>query len=572
MIMLRRMRHNAIKLQGQNSSAFDLARGRLVMMSVFFMIAYALLFVRAFDLTVIQAHKADIFAAERAAQVAENVKSAPTRRADIFDRNGVLLATTLKISSLYADTRLISDPEFTAQKLSKIFPDQTYGELLQKLQSGKRFIWLKRRITPEQQQAVLTIGEPGLEFEYEFQRFYPQESLFSHMVGYTSLDNDGLAGVERSFDGLLAEGKPLTLSLDIRLQHALRRETARTMEEFKGIGAVGLIMNVNTGEVLAGTSLPDFNPHQAGRAEDAQIFNRLTLGAYELGSVFKIFSTAAFFETRDVPINVKFDASEPIRVGRFTINDYHAEDRVLSAPEVFMYSSNIGSAMMGQAVGTEKLRAFYKDLGLLTPLDFEVKEVATPLVPNPWREVHTLTASYGHGVATTPLQMGAAVSSIINGGYSVKPTLIKSDGLKANEDVRVISAETAQRMRQFLRLVVSDGTGGNADVPGYRVGGKTGTAEKIVNGRYDRKKKISSFVGVFPMDAPKYLVFIAVDEPVGNKRTWGYATGGWVAAPAVQKTIASMVSILGIPPLADSTPEGQFGSSLKQYISAKGKN
>ena len=236
-----------------------------------------------------------------------------------------------------------------------------------------------------------------------------------------------------------------------------------------------------------------------------------------------------------------------------------------------MYSSNIGSALMGQAVGTESLRDFYKDLGLLTPLDFEVREVAKPGVPNPWREANTMTASYGHGLSTTPLQLITGVSSIVNGGYLVKPSLVMDEETdrRGGEEIRIVSAKTAQRMRALLRLVVTDGTASKAEVKGLRVGGKTGTAEKIVDGRYDNKKKISSFVGVFPMDAPRYAVYVMVDEPKGQKHTWNYATGGWVAAPAVARIIASMASILGIPPVNETAPENRFGESLKQFVSAK---
>jgi cell division protein FtsI (penicillin-binding protein 3) len=574
MILLRQMRRNAIKLEGERSSALDLARGRLVLVSAFFVLAYGMLVIRAFDLTIIQGHIAD--SDDGQVQITQNDSATiNARRADIVDRNGVLLATTLKISSLYADSKLIAEPQEAAKRLVQIFPDLAYGDSLQKLQSGKRYVWIKRRITPQQQYQVLEIGEPGLNFEHEYQRFYPQEGLAAHLVGYTNLDNKGLAGVERSFDRHLSEGKDLQLTLDVRLQHVLRREMQRAFDEFQAIGAAGVIMDIENGEILAGVSLPDFNPHLAGKAEDDQRFNRLTLGSYELGSVFKIFSTAAFFEAKDVPMSVTFDATQPIKAGRFMINDYHAENRILTAPEVFMHSSNIGSAMMAQAVGTQGIKDFYTDLGLLTPLDFEILEVARPLVPSPWREVSTMTASYGHGVTTTPMQLASGVSSIINGGYLVKPRLVMDDQQRAAdaalEKVRIVSPETAQRMRQLLRLVVTEGTGAKAEAKGYRVGGKTGTAEKIVDGRYDRQKKMSSFVGAFPMDAPRYVVYIIVDEPQGHKGTWGYATGGWVAAPAISRVVASMASILGIAPARENSAEEQFGSSLKQYISVKEK-
>lgn len=570
MIFIRRIRQNPSRLQGEKSTSLDLARGRLVMIGAFFMLAYALLSLRALDLSVIQAH---IFDPESTTEVVSNSPDENHRRADIVDRNGTLLATTLGTASLFADTRYISDPKTTAKGLNEIFPDLAYGDALQKLQSGKSFIWLKRRLTPTQQLQVLQLGEPGLRFEESSRRFYPQGALTTHLVGYTDIDAQGLSGIERSFDNVLKRGdkEPLRLSLDIRLQHALHREIKAAADEFKAIGGAGVIMDVSNGEILAGVSYPDFDPHHIGKAKDTQRFNRLTLGAYELGSVFKIFSTAAFFETRGLPMSTTFDAREPIKKGRHTIRDFHAQKRILTVPEVFMHSSNIGTAMMGEAIGTEALRNFYTDLGLLTPLEFEIREVAKPILPNPWREINTLTASYGHGVATTPLQLAAGVSTVVNGGYLVKPKLVLGDDQPAqSEDIRILSEETAHRMRQLLRIVVSEGTGGKADVKGYKVGGKTGTAEKIVAGRYDRKKKLSSFVGVFPSDAPRYAVFIMIDEPKGHKDTWGYATGGWVAAPAVSRVIASMASILNIPPQADEEPAKPFGHALKQYIVAKG--
>lgn len=571
MIFNRQARRNSIKLEGERSSSLDLARGRLVLISAFFVLAYILLAARAFDLTVIQG---GLNRDESFAQVETVMPAAPAaKRADITDRNGVLLATTLKTASLYVDTKLISDPQATAQGLAEIFPDLSFGDVLQKLQSGKRFVWIKRNIMPGAQYAVLGLGQPGLEFRYEDKRVYPQGKLGVHMIGYADIDNRGQAGIERSFDVLLNTGKPLALTLDIRLQHALNREVQKAIDDFTAKAGAGLIMDITNGEVLAGVSLPDFDPHNAGNADKEEIFNRLTLGVYELGSVFKIFSTAALFETKNVSMASTFDASQPIKRGRFTINDYHAEDRILTVPEVFMHSSNIGSAMMGEAVGTDALRGFYEDLGLLTPLEFEVQEISSPLVPSPWREINTLTASYGHGVATTPMQFTAAVASIVNGGTLIKPTLIfnaaATESSPNNSKISVVSPQTAHRMRQLLRLVVTDGTGANADVPGYNVGGKTGTAEQPGNRGYDRKRLLSSFIGVFPMDNPRYAVFVMVDQPKGTKASYGYATAGWTAAPAVARVIASMASIMGIQP-QEPAQEKDISNSLKQYISAKG--
>ncbi|HBR68380.1 MAG TPA: penicillin-binding protein 2 [Rhodospirillaceae bacterium] len=572
-MILSRLRIHSIKIAGERSSAIDQARGRLVLISAVFMLCYMMIAVRVVDLTLIQGQFGQVRGPSELAvsdPVVTNAApaAAVAARADIVDRNGVLLATTLKMASLYANPALIDDAESTARGLAKIFPELSYGDVLQKLQKGKNFIWIRRNLTPEQQYAVLELGQPGLGFERQDARIYPQGPLAAHLVGYADIDNHGLAGVERSFDSYLSDGKPLTLSVDIRLQHALRREVQKAISDFSAIGGTGVIMDVTNGEILAGVSLPDFDPNAAGSAKKDAVFNRLTLGVYELGSMFKIFSTAALLETQGLPMSTKFDAREPIKIGRFTINDYHAQKRVLTIPEVFMHSSNIGSALMGQTVGTKALRDFYTDIGLLTPMEIEISEIGKPQHPERWGEIDTLTASYGHGISTTPLQMVSAVSTIVNGGFFVKPKLVMGaeSASAENSALRVVSPQTAESMRKLMRLVVTEGTGEKADVPGYSVGGKTGTAEKTGIGGYDRNRLISSFVGVFPMEEPRYAVMVMVDEPKGNKKSFGYATAGWVAAPAVSRTIASMGSILNIPakPLGESV---DISESLKQYVS-----
>ncbi len=572
MIFNPQVRRNASKLVGERSSSFDLARGRLVLLSGLFVLAYMMLAARAIDLTVIQAAVEDA-PIEREVTERKSPAAPVTTRADITDRNGELLATTLKTATLYADPDLISSAKDAATGLAKIFTDLSYGDLLQKLQSNRRFISLRRDLTPAEQYAVLELGEPGLAFQSEDRRVYPQGSLVSHMVGYTTIDRKGLAGVERSFDNYLNNGDALSLTIDLRLQHVLRRELAKAVKDFSADAATGVIMDARNGEILAGVSLPDFDPNEpidARKDKDKEkVFNRLTLGTYELGSVFKIFSTAAFLETHDVPLSTTFDASKPLQIGRFKINDYHAENRVLTIPEIFMHSSNIGAAMMGEAVGGTRLKKFYNNVGLLQPMEFEIREIGKPQVPDPWREINTVTAAYGHGITTTPLQVASALSSIVNGGTVVHPHLVKNEAEETGVgSERVVSEKTAHRMLQMMRLVVTEGTGGKADVPGYAVGGKTGTAEKNVNGRYVKNSLISSFAAVFPVDAPRYVVYIVVDNPHGNKQSYGYATAGWVAAPAAARVITSMASILDLPP--ETSPAQQdLAQSLKQFVSVK---
>lgn len=569
---MRAFLRRTVHMTGSRSSALDMARGRLVLISAVFVIAYIIVAARAFDLSIFQGRDGAPETASSFAPVPEEEIAA--HRADITDRNGVLLARSLKTVSLYADPALVADPAQVAKDLHGIFPSLAYGELLQKLQGEKRFVWLVRNMTPEDHHKVLYLGHPGLEFREEDRRIYPQERLAAHVTGFVNVDGGGLGGIESGFDKLLRDHDgPLQLTLDVRLQHALRREVAAAVKKHKAIGGAGVIMNVNSGEVLGAVSLPDFDPNVVNSADDKNRFNRVTLGVYEPGSTFKIFSTAALLDLTDAGMGKGFDARKPLVSGRHKIHDYHAEKRILSLPEVFMHSSNIGSAMMGQEVGTEKLKSFLSDLGLFAAPDIELPEKASPLIPSPWRDINTLTASFGHGIAVSPLQLVSAASSIVNGGILVKPTFVRPqdghDPAEKGAAVRIVSPQTAHRMRQLLRLVVTDGTGGKADVPGFEVGGKTGTAEKAVAGGYAQDKLVSSFLAVFPASAPEYAVYVMVDEPKGIPETYGYATGGWVAAPAVKNVIGAMASILGLQP-AEEPAEGQdLAAPLRAYVKTK---
>lgn len=561
----------SFRIMGEKSDHLNLARGRLVLITAFFMLCYLVVGARLIDATIIQGYLSQqpdaIGAAESKKHQSEKSTEKSKFRADIIDRNGVLLATSLKTASLFADSKKILSPVDTAKGLTRIFSDLTYGDTLKKLQSGKRFIWIKRNMTPKEQAAVLNLGDPGLVFDYDYHRLYPQGNLVSHMVGYGDVDGNGLAGIERSFNTLLNKSKePIRLSLDIRLQHILRREVKQAIKDFTAIAGAGVIMDVNTGEILAATSLPDFDPNRVTANPTApEMFNRVTLGVYEPGSVFKIFTTAALIDLKRPSFAKQYDAVNPIREGRFTIKDYHPEKRPLTIPEIFMVSSNIGTAHMAQEVGTANLKKAFADLGLLKKPEFEIDEIGTPIIPKPWGEIHTLTSSYGHGIAVSPLQLVAAVGTVVNGGMRVQPSLVMKDkgDDKSQSNVRVISKETSLKMRQLMRLVVSNGTARKADVAGYYIGGKTGTAQKNLHGRYVADKRMALFVGAFPMNNPKYAVLVLVDEPNPNKSSYGYATAGWVAVPAVGRVIADMGSILGMQPRHD---DADISEPLKQFV------
>ncbi|MDE2228993.1 MAG: penicillin-binding protein 2 [Alphaproteobacteria bacterium] len=534
--------------EGPAQDAIELSHTRLLITGALFLLAFIVIGARLVEVAGFKAGDVH-FASSRAA-----AKPLATR-ADIVDRNGVLLATTLDAPSLFANPKLIDDKRGAARKLAAILPKLTESEIYERLNSDKSFVWLDRRLTPRQENAVNRLGIAGLQFQGEGKRVYPEGHLTAHVVGYVGVDDNGLAGIERSFDQTLMRGdQPVPLSLDVRLQYILRSEIARQMTEFKAIGAAGVIMDVRDGEVLALVSLPDFDPADPGAASPAELFNRAALGTYEMGSVLKIFNTAMVLDDRVATLGSSFDATKPLQVGRFVIHDYEPKKRWLTVPEIFEYSSNIGSARMAAEAGADRQRAFFTRLDLLHAPAFELPE-GTPLYPNPWRPINVMTIAFGHGVSISPLQLAAGASAVVNGGVYYPPTVIKrTDGTPPNGH-RVISATTSTDMRRLMRLVVEGGTGRLAGGSGYLIGGKTGTAEKDADGHYETHKLLSSFLGVFPINDPRFLVLVMLDEPHGDVRTSGFATGGMVAAPAVKRIVMRMAPIVGIPPIDQNSPE-----------------
>lgn len=571
-----KQRRHIIHLEGEQSAALQLAYGRLILLGGLFALAYLLIAARTIDLMIVQGRVFE--SAQEAEELSRLARSQDllnhVRRGNIYDRNGVLLATSLKTPSLYADPELILDRPKVAKALSVIFPDLKTEETLAKMSVPKsRYAWLRPNLSPQQQEKVLELGEPGLSFEYADSRIYPQGRMAAHLIGYSGRDGRGLSGIERSAQKELEQGRDVSLTLDVRLQHALRREIEAAITEFSAQAGVGVILDAQTGEMLAGVSLPDYdlNANSLYVSDEEKykeiLRNRITMGVYEYGSVFKIFTTAALLETQNAPLAATFDARKPLKVEGFTINDYHAQKRILTVPEIFMHSSNIGSALMAQSVGADKLKAFLGDLGLMDKPSFDVREVSKPLLPDPWTESSTVTVSYGHGISISALQLSTAVAAIVNGGLQVHPKLLLKTGPEnIRPQARILSEETSEKMRGLMRLVVTKGTGGKADVPGYYVGGKTGTAEKSGGKKgYNRKSLLSSFIAAFPMDNPRYVVFVMIDEPQGTKKSYGYATGGWVAAPVVAKVVTSMAAILGLP--SDQYIEAQdISLPLQQYI------
>jgi cell division protein FtsI (penicillin-binding protein 3) len=532
-------------------------------------------------------------------------------RAAITDRNGEVLAVSLQVTELYANPQEINDPVAAADRLLGVLPTLDRERLIARItqrnvpgtETPVQFAYIARNLPPRQQQAINNLGIPGFHFRPAERRFYPQGSAAAHALGQVDVDGHGIAGVERHFDERLRTDRaPLRLSLDVRVQVALRDAVQKAIADFNGVGGVGVVLDANTAEVLAMVSLPDFDASDPGglqrRAEGAPAlraeggagaitplrvavgrtgsaalprqdqdphFNRATVGLYEPGSTFKLLTAAMALDSGAANIWSSFDASRPIRYGRFTISDYKGKNRVLSLPEVLAYSSNLGAAHMAQLLGPQRHREFMGRMGMLTRLGLEVPETARPIAPGPqaWRDINTITIAFGHGISVSPLHVVTGVAALANGGILRPPTLVAQPDGATRDGVRVISERTSDTMRRLMRLVVTDGSAKGAEVPGYFVGGKTGTAQKTgPRGGYLQDKRIAAFVGAFPMNAPRYALYVMVDEPKPNAQSHGYATAGWVAAPAAGMVIRRIAPILGMVPETERAPQIQQTISI----------
>ena len=544
-------REEIVQLDGATKRALEAGRSRLLVGAALFALAFVAIAGRLVDVTLLEDGIEPRLGGEQraiAAPVAE--------RADIVDRNGVVLATSLSTASLFANPHQIKDVDEAARELVATLPGMSLPELKAKLGADKTFVWLQRNLAPRQQLDVTRLGITGLYFQADERRVYPLGALTSHIVGFTDIDNKGLGGIEQSFDDVLAGGRhPVQLSIDVRIQQILREELQRGIDDFTGIGGAGIVLDAQTGEILALVSLPDFDPNQVAAASPDQRFNRATLGTYEMGSTFKTLNTAMALDSGKVRMTDTFDAAHTISIGRYTIHDFEPMRRALTVPEIFMYSSNIGAARMAILVGIDTQKAFMAKFGMLRPVSLELPELGKPQYPADWRPINSMTIAYGQGIAVSAVHVVSALAALVNGGVMRPATLIKRAPDEVSDGQRVISASTSQKMRELLRLVVQVGTGKSAEAPGYLVGGKTGTAQKQKGRGYAPNARLSSFLGAFPMNAPRYVVFAMVDEPKPNARSYGFATGGWVAAPVVSRVVQRMAPMLGIVPIPKDAPE-----------------
>jgi cell division protein FtsI (penicillin-binding protein 3) len=541
-------------------------RARLRVVGAVFMLAFLSIGLRLLDMVGWQSERP-------ARPVAGAEAPAAPSRADIVDRNGVVLATNLRVPGVHADPSRLQDKAGAARRLAAILPGVDGAELQRRFDTARHFAWVKHRITPEEQEAVLELGLPGVEFSAAEHRVYPKGNLASHVTGFVNIDGVGQAGIERSQQERLMQGAgPLALSLDLRIQQIVRQELLDAHHRFRSIGANALVLDIVTGELLAMVSLPDFDPNRVGRTNRIEYLNRNLAEVYELGSVFKILTIAAALDTGKIRLADKFDATGKLQIGRFKIGDDHAKNKWLSVSEIFEYSSNIGTARMAFAAGGgPMLEEFFRRVGFYAPPAIEINEVVRPRTPKKWADVTVATTSFGHGIAVTPLQFVDAVGGLVRGGMHVPPTLLKRDPAAIPAGTRYVSERTSELLRWLMWLVVEHGTGTRANLDSYEIGGKTGTAEKPGRGGYSLDRVLASFVGAFPIDQPRYVVFVTLDEPKGDAGTYGLRYGGWTAAPVVSAIIDRIGPILGIPPSGDLVTE-QYQARLAKLHPEKVKH
>lgn len=483
-------------------------------------------------------------------------------RPPILDRNGLEMAVDIRVPSLYAEPRRIIDVDEAVRALRTVLPNLTEEWLRNRLSGDKGFVWIQRELSPAIEERVMRLGIPGIDFITESKRFYPGMSEASHILGSTNIDNQGIAGIERHMDGEdvallqelgLARGNalaPVELSVDMRVQHVMHEQLVDAMTRYRAIAAAGVMMDIHTGEIIALASIPDFDPNEPASALVKDSFNRITAGIFEPGSIFKTVTMAGALDSGSVQITDRFDARFGIRFGRYTIDDFHGKHTILSLPEVYKYSSNIGTIRIMQAMGKDNYRAFLSTMGFDARVPFELPEMRLPAVPKEFSEVGAATASFGHGLSVSPLHMVTAYAAFVNGGNYITPTLYRRD-LPTAEAMyrRVLKPETSAEIRYLMRLNALEGSGTymNKQSLGYRVGGKTGTAEKVVDGRYSSNKVTNFFGSAFPLDNPQYAMVIMVDEPKSEGPTYG-TTAGFNAGMVTGRIVQRVAPMLGIAP------------------------
>ena len=544
MISLRSIGRTWRQVPSDDASA--VARHRLIFGAAFGAAAFALIGVQVMTLSMM----------EGTSGYRKTASAEVPVRGRILDRKGRVLAASLPAFELYADPAEVMNPVKGAITLASLLPNTTEEKALEKLTRKGRYAELAWKVAPATYARVLDEGIVGVHGRKRITRFYPQKFEAAHVLGLVDKDNNGLAGIESGFNETLARGEDVHLSIDLEVQAILRREISKQIEQFEAIGGAGVVIDVKTGELISLVSLPDFDPNTFARTDEDARFNRATRGVYELGSTFKILNTAMALDSGVFQAEDIIDVVSPLRVGRHSISDYNPEKHPLNVAEVMVVSSNKGSARIADKLGVKTQQRYIRALGLLDRINLNIPEAARPLTPQRWKRAELMTISFGHGLSVSPVHLSAAIATAVGNGHKITPSLIKGG---ANSDIieEVFSPETTLKVRAIMRSVITHkrGTGKKADAPGYVVGGKTGTAEKHQVGGYSETAKIASFVGAFPLNDPRFVVMVMVDEPKGQKFSYNYATGGWVAAPAVRRFINHAAPLLGVAPVDEKSPE-----------------
>lgn len=545
----------AFSIDGGRKVRGDLTSSRVMLTSLFFILVFA----------IIGARLVSLGAAAGAHQVREGHarNEVTASRPDLLDRNGEVLATDIAVPSVVADPRRIVDLDEAVEKLSEVMPDMDRDWLRKRLSKKSDFAWIRREVSPALKAEILQLGLPGISFLNESKRFYPGHETASHILGHVNKDNQGKGGVEFHLDkdhlallqslGLARgrEMEPVRLSIDLRVQHVLASQLKDAVSRYSAIAAAGVIVDVMTGEVIGMASVPDYDPNDPKSSLSKDAFNRITAGTYELGSTFKTLTLAAALDSGRVRITDRFDARQPIILGRNRIRDFHGQNRILTVPEVFKHSSNIGTVKIMQKLGKDNYLAFLQKIGMAEVPAIELPEKKAPYLPKEWKELTAMTASFGHGLTVSPLQLVSAIGALVNGGNYLPATIFPRTAAEASTlSHRVVSVQTSDYVRYLLRLNSREGTARKSNIKGYRIGGKTGTAEKVIDGRYSSKKNLSVFASAFPMDAPRYAMVVLVDEPQKEEGTPGH-TAGWNAVPTTARIVARIAPMLGVMPNFD---------------------
>ena len=473
-------------------------------------------------------------------------------RGNIYDRNGVILAGNLPTKSMYIKPEQITNIDATAKLIAKVMEQYCVQcnvslseRIASKITTAKNFVWIKRHVLPEEYIKIKALGIPGVYFAEDNKRFYPYENTFSHLIGFVDIDQNGIAGIERQFNETLSKGSDITITLDTKIQDITHFKLKKYVTEHDALGGMAVIMNANNGEIISMVSLPDFNPNTFKSKDQEAMFNRVTLGVYEMGSTFKILTVAMGLDLGVVKLGDSFNVAHPMKLGKYKINDYRFHKANLSLSEVLIFSSNRGIAQVGYKIGIINQQKYMKKIGMLKPINLEISEVGKPIHVNfkQWNDVYLATISYGHGIAVTALHNLQAIAAVVNGGILYKSTILPS----SEPGERVFKESTSQTMRKIMRRIVEEGYAKKSDVAGYNIGGKTGTAEKVKHGKYIKKDcNLVLFVGAFPIDKPEYVMLVAIDEPKANKANLGFTTGGMIAAPLAAEIIQDAGHLLSL--------------------------